>query len=493
MGSKLLLAGLCALSVVLHAQINYDANWIMDENSGVTYQLSPSNFTPPPNMDVQEGNAIVSNGNTIILHTDGVDVYDASGSIMSNGYNIGGHLSSSQIVATQLPGSDSLFYIFTLNDYSTTQDFRYTIVDMSQNGGLGAVTSKGNLIGTGYTEKMTACIHDNCTDVWIITQVCGTNRYEARLLTSSGLSSPVISSVGSSTLTYCIGCMKASPDKAKIAVTEFDGSGYVEVFDFDNATGQLSNPVQYAASDPYGVEFSPNSNLVYYTERKFNGRIRQIDLGSGTVYNLGAISNLSQIGGQIQLAKDGNIYGISAFSNRMFGVENPNGVGAAATYNNNAHTLSSGTSTRLGVPQNIQPCGAFFLAVEWLSVEGWVTDEHTFIEWQVEEHESDYYALQRLNAMDHFETIATLPATGHKRYTYRLDYNQAALYRIVEYDLNGKQDISPLIEVRQATAVIRQYFDLLGREIPHPSGHRYIEQITLDNGKSFAHTLSQVR
>lgn len=492
MGSKLLLLGLCALSFASFAQVNYDANWVMDRNSGVTYQISPANFTPPPNMDVQEGNAVVSNGNTIMFHTDGETIFDANGSVMSNGSNIGGHLSSSQIVAVQMPESDSLFYIFTLNDYSTSQDFRYSIVDMSLNGGLGAVISKGNLIGTGYTEKMTACMHDNCTDIWIITQVCGSNRYEARLLTSTGLSSPVISNVGTSTLTYCIGCLKASPDKTKIATTEFDGSGFVEVFDFDNATGQLSNPVNYSASDPYGIEFSPNSNLLYYTERKFNGRIRQIDLNSGIVYNLGSISNLSQIGGQIQLAKDGNIYGISAFSNRMFGVENPNGVGAAANYNSNAHTLTSGTSTRLGLPQNIQPCGAFFLAVEWLFVEGWITDEHTFIEWQVEEHESDYYELQRMNEMDRFETIATIPATGNKRYTYRLNETPLALYRIVEYDLNGEKDISPIIEVGQATALMKQYYDLLGREIPGPTGNRYVEQVILDNGRHFATTVSTV-
>lgn len=491
MGARLFLLGLMVWPTLVVGQVNFDANWIMDRNSGVNYNTNPNNFVPPPNMDVQEGNAVVSDGNNILFHTDGETIFDATGSVMSNGTNIGGHLSNSQLVTVQMPGSDSLFYVFTINDYSTSQDFRYTIVDMSANGGMGAVTSKGNLIGTGYTEKITACMHDNCEDVWIITQVCGTNQFEARLLTASGIGSPVVSTVGSNTLTYCIGCMKVSPDRTKLAVTEFDGSGFVEVFDFDNVTGTISNPTNYSATDPYGVEFSPNSELVYYTERKFNGRIRQIDLSSGVVYNLGSISNMSQIGGQIQLAKDGAIYGISAFSNRMFGVENPDGVGAAANYNSNAHTLISGTSTRLGVPQNIQPCGGFLLAVDWLSVAGWVTDEHTFLEWQVAEHQSDYYEIQRMDESQRFTTIAKVPATGNDRYTYRLDYNQSAYYRIVEYDFNGKRDKSPIIEVRNATEVHRSYFDLLGRKIGQPTGNRYVEQITLDNGKTFAQTVSR--
>lgn len=472
------------------AQVNYNTNWILDQNSGVKYTNNPNNFVSPPNMDVQEGNAVVSNGTNILFQTDGVNIFDATGNVMVNGNNIGGHLSTSQLVTAKMPGSDSLYYVFTINDYSTAQEYKYTIIDMSLNGGLGEVISKGNLIGSGYTEKITACMHGNCKDIWIITQQCGTNTYEARLLDSTGLQPPVISSVGSSTGMYCIGTMKVSQDRTKIATADYSYYGFVEVYDFDNTTGIISNPVNYPASRPYGLEFSPNGENIYYTERTYNGHLHQINLPTGTNTDLGTIATSSQTGGQLQLAKDGIIYGISTYSNKMFGIENPDAAGTSANLNLNAHILTAGTNTQLGLPQNINTCGVL-LYLEWLRTEGTLTDDHTIIQWEVAEKNTDYYSVKRMDDLNRFKEVARVPANPSGQYHTILDYNQEAYYRITRVDQNGEKEHSDIFKTEGHTTGYVTYYDLLGRKLSPDNLHgRVVEQIALPGQGTFSRVVT---
>lgn len=67
-----------------------------------------------------------------------------------------------------------------------------------------------------------------------------------------------------------IGQMKISPDGEKLALALY-GSSIAEIFDFDNVTGRISNPVTInELSEPYsrlyGVEFSPDSQFLYVSD-----------------------------------------------------------------------------------------------------------------------------------------------------------------------------------------------------------------------------------
>ena len=66
--------------------------------------------------------------------------------------------------------------------------------------------------------------------------------------------------------TNALGYMKASPTgtKLQLAIT---GSNVIQLFDFNNITGQVTNPVSYTTTipgiSPYGIEFSPDSKMLY--------------------------------------------------------------------------------------------------------------------------------------------------------------------------------------------------------------------------------------
>jgi len=63
-----------------------------------------------------------------------------------------------------------------------------------------------------------------------------------------------------------VGYLRFSPDGSKLALALL--SDYIfEIYDFDNATGVISNPQTLPdySGGPYGVEFSPDSRMLYMT------------------------------------------------------------------------------------------------------------------------------------------------------------------------------------------------------------------------------------
>ncbi len=105
-------------------------------------------------------------------------------------------------------------------------------------------------------------------------------------------------------------CAKASPDGKRLAFSN-PGQHSVDIFDFDRSTG-LATPVFQAPTNGnrarrvYGIEFSPNSLFVYFTQLTSAGGIEVIDLAGQSVSNLGRVARARL--GALQLAPDGKIY-----------------------------------------------------------------------------------------------------------------------------------------------------------------------------------------
>jgi hypothetical protein len=137
-----------------------------------------------------------------LFASDGDSVWDRNFHGMPNGYGLGGRCSNYLSSGTQealiipKPGSDSLYYIFTTDCVEDTLygGFRYSIVDMSLNIGDGDVILKNELLFFPATEKIACVKHLNNIDYWIVSHEYGTNNFYSYLLSSSGLSAPVIRS-----------------------------------------------------------------------------------------------------------------------------------------------------------------------------------------------------------------------------------------------------------------------------------------------------------
>lgn len=205
------------------------------------------------------------------MYTDGSTVWNANHTVMLNGSGLNGNSSSTQsALVIPRPGSANIYYIFTVQNNAGPNGLQYSEVDMTLDGGLGAVTSIKNVpLVAPCSEKISAIKSSNGTFIWVISHEWNTDNIIAFEVGSSGVGiTPVVSPIGfviGGPDVNAIGQMKVSPDGSKLAMAVEGSLEMVWLFDFDTATAQATNPkLIYNQADSarvYGIEFSPNSNL----------------------------------------------------------------------------------------------------------------------------------------------------------------------------------------------------------------------------------------
>ncbi|MFH1320704.1 MAG: gliding motility-associated C-terminal domain-containing protein [Bacteroidota bacterium] len=334
--------------------------WYFGDSAGIDFNSCIPVALTDGSLSTYEGCATISdtNGN-LLFYTNGVIVFDASHDTMPNGTGLMGHSSSTQsAIIVQQPGSDSLYYIFTAEEAANSNGLRYSIVDMSLNGGLGdvIVSSKNILLYTPSTEKLTAVKHANDSDIWIVTHEFNTDSFYAYLLTDTGLFAPVISSIG----TKCTGKpgeLKISPNGKKIAMAIYNMS-LAELYDFDNETGILTNPLTLPMSTFVdGISFSPDNSKLY-VGATLTSTIFQYNLLAGDTSAIKASKDTVGISagpdiGSLQIGPDGKIY-VARWTDDYLGViNNPNALGVACNYVDDGFYLG-GKNSYLGLPNFIQ-------------------------------------------------------------------------------------------------------------------------------------------
>ena len=351
---------LCSLASFAQGEANI---WYFGEKAGIDFNSGVPVALTDGQLDTLEGCATISNGaGQLLFYTDGITVWDKTHQIMPNGTNLNGNPSSSHAATiVPLPNSTTLYYVFTLDAFVGENGFCYSIVDMSLNDGNGAVTTKNTLIYTPSNEKISIVKHANNLDYWVVTHQWNSNNFMAHLLTSNGLSNnPVISSVGtfvSGSTDNVLGQMKISPDGTKLAICH--NYIQVELFDFDVNTGVVSNPIVLFDTDyNYGVEFSPNSKVLYVSNKftpptNIEYKLLQFDLNANdipssvqTIY----VSNLLSIKfWGIQLGPDGKVYVTQPHRPFLAVVNEPNIIGAGCDFQLDAINLQ-GRKCKLGLP-----------------------------------------------------------------------------------------------------------------------------------------------
>lgn len=339
---------------------------------------SPANAT---NSQIQtlEGCATMSDKNTgsMLFYTDGSTVWNQNNVIMTNGTGLQGNNSASQsAIIVAKPGSTTNFYIFTVPS-SPNQGLRYSEVDMSQSGGLGAVltTNKNTLLLNPSADKVTAVAHSNGQDVWVLGQNNNDWNIYAFRVTSAGVNTtPVINVVtqpaGVGTVNHG-GAIKASPNGQYVAFgVAWDNT--LMIFDFDNASGTLSNAIssrRVATNyNPFGIEFSKNSQVLYVTDW-FGPSVYQYDLTQTTpALVLASETNVNTLGTlpieALQLAVDDKIYCSRMINggtgtNWLARINNPDVLGTGCGYVDQAFQLNLGATGRMGLPNFNQ---SFFIS-----------------------------------------------------------------------------------------------------------------------------------
>lgn len=399
---------------------NEASHWYFGQNSGLRF-MQDGTVLPLSDgqLNTEEGCSSISDvdGN-LLFYTDGRTVWDRNHVIMPNGsYAAGtglwGDISSTQsAIIIPKPGSDALFYIFTVDephhenaavypqafsgnytdpgsgnvpdtDDGSNRGFNYSVLDLSltgSNGSIGNITEKnlhlvtynsmdGEEVKCKCSEKITAVKDEQQNVYWVITHFV--NRFYAFKIDDNGVNpNPVVSTVGSlqqlnGYRRNAIGYLKASPDGTKLAIAHQQNgtatgqasysSGSIELFDFDISTGVVSNFIPIMPNvQGYGVEFSPSSERLYATYRI--GTTPTMELAQ---FDITAVNpqNTKQIifdGTNhlyaLQLAPNNKIYCATGFQNSLGVLHNPDALGIQCDYVPVGQILAPGRTVQLGLP-----------------------------------------------------------------------------------------------------------------------------------------------
>lgn len=342
--------------------------WYFGHKAGLDF--SSGNPQPLSNsmMNTDEGCAsIADNDGNLLFYTNGINVWNRNHRQMPNGYKLMGHRSSTQsAIIVPKPGSSNFYYIFTTDLQSQAYGLRYSLVDMDRQKGMGDVMDKNIFKTSPIAEKITAVKHQNNRDYWVVVHKWNSDAFVAYLVSEKGVSiDPVTTNIGT---TYkgkgsaAIGCMKASPDGSKIGVAVWRDFNRFEVFDFDNATGKLSNRLTIEPyPEAYGLEFSPDGSKLYGTTNGIAGvppQLWQFNLKAGNklAVNSSAIliaTSASDKIGALQLAPDGKIYLARQDQTYLGVIHLPNAGGWSCRYVDQGVSLGE-RKCKLGLPNFVQ-------------------------------------------------------------------------------------------------------------------------------------------
>jgi len=365
--SILCLLMLTVSSLIVSAQ-NQNNFWVYGYQAGINFNTNPPSYEGGFAIQASEGAASVADPITgeLLFYTDGVTVWNANNNPMPNGTGLlgssSGELSSTTAaVICEKPGSPNQYYLITVDEQFSNGGVRYNVVDMTLNGGLGDIVAGQKNITIFATTSEKLCIVPNAqgNGFWLLTHDLPGESFYAFSITASGINTtPVVSTLGG-THGNGAGFIKFSPQFDRVAIANLFFQD-AEVFDFDNSTGTLSNPIilnltgSGAAGGAYGIEFSCSGNLLYVTN---GSNLFQYDLtlGNAAAIMAGAYTVLSNSFScyGLQLGPDRKIY----VSNGALDVINdPDVPGAGCNYQQNA-IPNQETGGGWGLPQWVYRVG----------------------------------------------------------------------------------------------------------------------------------------
>ncbi|MFK7771275.1 MAG: gliding motility-associated C-terminal domain-containing protein [Saprospiraceae bacterium] len=355
----------------LYSQKEANVWYFGRDGVGLDFNCIPPSVVNGHAMIGWEGVTTVSDRNTgkVLFYTNGDRIYGSNHVELPDGSNISplglgfDPLNTiTQVLPVPVPGNPDQYYLFI----SDVQGGKISVgdlpqngvwgvkIDMTENGGLGAVIDRFQIYNPIFTsEKLMGIPHANGQDYFLIGHDFGNDQFFISTIDASGVQSPPASqSIGIVHNTIpgdfdnlnSIGELKASPDASMLA-SVISGDGKIELFDFDNSSGIISNARELGTeTEAYGISFSPDNSKLFVTT--WQGKLIQYDLSAGNTTEIinSKITLFEYVGGSfgsLKIAPDGKIY-VSRFIGGGYAqdggdtflglINNPNEVGAATNY-----------------------------------------------------------------------------------------------------------------------------------------------------------------
>lgn len=263
----------------------------------------------------------------LLFYTNGCHIANQLGDTMLNGAGLNpgdmadwtcptiGYAAPFGAMALPMPGSDRLYYLFHMGvRYEPEKKLRYgpfyySVIDMSLDGGKGAVISKNNVIADGKLEPFSAVRHGNGRDWWLVIPEYESNRYHRILFTNKGIQATDHQQIGDSLACRYIVSSAFSPNGIRYARQQHCG---IVVMDFDRCSGVFSNArsikMPPRAVIGGGVAFSQDGGRLFVATQVV---IQEADLSQpipvlDTLVPINAGAGSSML--LMQYAPDGKIY-----------------------------------------------------------------------------------------------------------------------------------------------------------------------------------------
>lgn len=330
--------------------------WYFGNRVGLDFNQTPPLALSNGTANSREGSAAMSDNNgRLLFYTNGKIVQNRKHETMPNGTGLLGELSSTNnVVIVPMPGNDSMYYLFAIGSaFEEVPVFSYNIIDMKGDGGFGSVVTKNVVVIDTVLEKIAAIRHCNNRDVWIVIQKWNSDKYYSYLLTAAGLNTvPVVSSTGlviTGQINNSIGTLKFSSKGNKLAACHAFDNDAVQLMDFDNTTGILSNSLVIHPNvvphlpnyiGVYGAEFSPDGKLLYVSANNSDtdpSTLYQFDITSNNAATILASKQIIAqtspwFAGGLQMGSDQKIYMTMWNDTALSVIENPNTYGPGCNF-----------------------------------------------------------------------------------------------------------------------------------------------------------------
>lgn len=326
-------------------------NWMFGHNTRLNFSQTPPVFYQS-NMECWEGGTVSFSDASghLLFYSNANKVWSANGTVMAHGNNIlgngptatppYGYLGSAAqgAAAVQSLSNPDQYYLFTLDAMEDVPPhalghLRYSIIDMSLNGGTGDViqSQKNIILDDSMTEKMTVVKADGC-GFWLVTHKMYSNIYHAFKIDAAGVHTTPVISLGVANGELGYGMLHASPNGEQLVMTS-SGPG-VELCYFNKITGEVSNAGIFSSlGGKIGTCISPDNSKLYIGH--YN-KLSQYDL---TLFpNVAAVVASEEIistnvsFGQMRRGPDGKIYIANISADNIAIIQNPNSSGLACNY-----------------------------------------------------------------------------------------------------------------------------------------------------------------
>lgn len=334
------------------------ANWYFGYGAGVTFTTSPPTSTTNGSVFTSDCSSSISDqSGNLLFYTDGITVWNRNHQVMPNGSGlVGSNTGGQSALIIPMPCYPNKYVIFHVTEFVNPGYLNYSVVDMSLSGGFGDVVSgqKNISLGSGWTEKLCAYYNANGGFYWVLTHKWGNNQFVAFNVSSAGIATQsVVSSVGSvhncgsvGGVHDAMGQLTISQDGLKVA-NALTCQDVTEVFDFNPATGTLSNSIVIPGDGNYswGTAFSPNSQVLY-VNNIFGQKLYQYNLSvytqtavTASQYTVFTTGTGGYNYGYMELGQDGKIYVARPNINQLAVIGSPNFTGTACNYTHSGISL----------------------------------------------------------------------------------------------------------------------------------------------------------